>query len=68
MIVALELSFTSVSNIELQRAFACLNNDVKFSFSFTIKNYFMRRCDEIKFELLRNLSNDDIKISLFLNC
>ncbi len=68
MIIALGLLFASVSNIELQRAFACLNIDVKFSSSSTIKNYLMRRCEKIQSELLSALSNDDIKISLTLNC
>ncbi len=68
MIIALDLFFASVSNIKLQKAFACLNIDVKFSSSFTIKNYLMRRCEKIQSELLSALSNDDIKISLTLNC
>jgi hypothetical protein len=68
MIIAFELSFTSESNIELQRAFACLNLDVKFSSSSTIKNYLMRRCENIQSELLSAFSNDDIKVFLSLNC
>ncbi len=68
MIVALELFFACMSNIELQRAFTCLDNDVKFSSSFIIKNHLMLRCEEIQSQLLNALSNDDTKISLFMNC
>ncbi len=68
MIIVLELLFANMSNIKLQRIFACLNIDVKFSFSFIIKNYLMCRCEMIQSELLSVFSNDDIKISLTLNC
>ncbi len=68
MIIALDLFFSCVSNIEFQRAFVCLNNNVTFSSFFIIKNYLIRRCENVQFELLSALSNDDIKIFLSLNC
>jgi hypothetical protein len=68
MIVALELSFSFLINIELQRAFFCLNNIVKFSFFFIIKNHLMLRCEEIQNQLLRALFDDETKIFLALNC
>ncbi len=68
MIIALKLFLSFVSNIEFQRTFAYLNNDVQFLSSFTIKNYLMHCYDEIQFELLSAFSNDDTKILLSLNC
>lgn len=38
MIVALGLPLKSVANIELERAFDCLNNSIRFPYFFTVKN------------------------------
>ncbi len=67
MIVALRLSFESLSNVELQRAFCCLNDTIKFSFSFIIKNHLLLRAQKIQSILLQALS-DDTKMSLSMNC
>ncbi len=48
MIVVLKLSFASLSNIELQRTFSCLNNTIKFSSFFTIKNHLLLRAQKIQ--------------------
>jgi hypothetical protein len=68
MIVALELSLRSVANVELQRAFNCLTDDVQFPSSSTMKNYLMTRSLEIVSLLLKKLPQDRIKVSLALNC
>jgi hypothetical protein len=67
MIVALKLSFASVSNVEFQRAFCCLNNTITFSSFFIIKNHLIFRAQKIQSILLKDLS-DDIKIFLSMNC
>jgi hypothetical protein len=68
IIVALELFFVNVSNIKLQKTFFCLNDIIEFSFFSIIKNHFMLRYRKIQKKLLRDLFDDDIKISLFMNC
>jgi hypothetical protein len=68
MIVAFELSFANVSNIKFQRVFSCLNDIIEFSFFSTIKNHLMLRYREIQKKLLRDLFNDDTKVSFFMNC
>jgi hypothetical protein len=66
MIVALKLSFASLSNIELQKAFSCLNNIIKFSFSFIIKNHLLLRAQKVQSILLKELF-DDVKIFMSMN-
>jgi hypothetical protein len=68
MVVALGLSMRSVANVELQRAFHCLTDDILFSFPFTMKNHLLVRSKEIISLLLKELLNDGIKVCLALDC
>ncbi len=61
------MSFENLSNVELQKAFCCLNDIIKFSFFFIIKNHLLLRVQKIQFILLQAFS-DDTKVSLSMNC
>ncbi len=61
------MSFESVSNVEFQRTFCCLNNIITFSSFFIIKNHLFLRVQKIQFILLQTLF-EKIKMSLFMNC
>ncbi len=67
MIITLKLFFKSLSNVELQKTFCCLNDIIKFSFFFIIKNHLLLRVQKIQSILLQAFS-DDIKMSLSMNC
>jgi hypothetical protein len=67
MIVALGLSFESLSNVELQRAFCCLDDTIKFPSPSTIKNHLLLRAQEIQSILLQALP-DGTKVSLSMDC
>ena len=68
MIVALGLPLRRVANVELQRAFNCLLDNVQFHSPSTIKNRFMTRSQEIIPLLLERLPRGSLKLSLALDC
>ncbi len=60
------MSFESVSNVEFQRIFCCLNNIITFSSFFIIRNHLLLRAQKIQSILLQTLF-EKIKVSLFMN-
>ena len=68
MIVALGLPLRSVANVELQRAFNCLLDNVQFFSPSTIKNRLMTRSQEIIPLLLERLPRGSSKVTLALDC
>ncbi len=62
MIVAFELSFSFLLNIELQKVFYCLNNSIEFSSFFIIKNHLILRYQKIQSQLLRAFSDNNTKV------
>ena len=68
MIVALGLPLRSVANVELQRAFNCLLDNVQFPSPSTIKNRLMTRSQDIIPLLLERLPRGSSKVSLALDC
>ena len=68
MIVALGLPLRSVANVELQRAFNCLLDNVQFPSPSTIKNRLITRKQEIIQLLLESLPRGSSKVSLALDC
>ena len=68
MIVALGLPLRNVANVELQRAFNCLLDNVQFPSPSTIKKRLMTRSQEIIPLLLERLPRGSLKVSLALDC
>ena len=67
MIVALGLQLRSFANVELQRAFNCLLDNVQFPLPSTIKNRLMTRSQEVIPLLLERLPRGSSKVSLALD-
>ena len=68
MIVSIDMLFRVIKNSKMIRIFRCLNNFMKFLNVFTIKNHVIKRYIKIKKNILRYLSNDNIKLFFTLNC
>ena len=68
MIVALGLPLRSVADVELQRAFNCLLDNVQFPSLSTNMNRLITRSQEIIPLLLERLPRGSSKVSLAFDC
>ena len=67
MIIGFELLLRKAQNIELHRAFACLDLIIIFLSPSTLKNQLMARAKKVELLIKNNLSNHPTKISLVIN-
>lgn len=58
----------SVNNVKFQWAFYCLNNTVTLNSALTVKWQLMTQLTETESLLLKNLLNNNTKVSLTFNC
>ena len=68
MYESLGLSLQAVANVEFQRAFFCLVDNVSFPSSFIMKNMLLKRKAEVISLLLKYLPDDETKVSLAMDC
>ena len=67
MIISLRLPIRCVQDVELQRAFKCLDDTAELPSANTIKNRIIDRYNDIRLQLLAKFPRDGTKISLALD-